>query len=83
MAVTGIREMSHITTPPEDRHPVLTFVGEHDDAQIKAAIHRELLRDGQIFYVHNRVESIDAVAERLKKLVPNVRIAVAHGQLPE
>jgi len=83
MAVTGIREMSHITTPPEDRHPVLTFVGEYDEAQIKAAIHRELLRDGQIFYVHNRVESIDAVAERLKKLVPNVRIAVAHGQLPE
>jgi transcription-repair coupling factor (superfamily II helicase) len=62
MAVTGIREMSTITTPPEERHPILTYVGPADDAQIKAAIHRELLRDGQIFYLHNRVESIDRAA---------------------
>jgi transcription-repair coupling factor (superfamily II helicase) len=83
MAITGIREMSNITTPPEERHPVLTYVGPLDDRQITAAIHRELLRDGQIFFVHNRVESIDGVVERLKKLVPEARIRVAHGQMNE
>lgn len=83
MAVTGIREMSTITTPPEERHPILTYVGPADDAQIKAAIHRELLRDGQIFYLHNRVESIDQCAERIHKLVPEARIRVAHGQMSE
>ncbi len=83
MAITGIREMSNITTPPEERHPVLTYVGPLDDKQITAAIHRELLRDGQIFFVHNRVESIDGVVERLKKLVPEARIRVAHGQMNE
>ena len=55
MAITGIREMSNITTPPEERHPVLTYVGPYDEKQITAAIHRELLRDGQIFFIHNRV----------------------------
>ena len=83
MAITGIREMSNITTPPEERHPVLTYVGPYDDKQVTAAIHRELLRDGQIFYIHNRVESIDGVVERLKKLVPEARIRVAHGQMGE
>ena len=83
MAVTGIREMSVIQTPPEERHPVLTFVGPYDDKQISAAINRELLREGQIFFVHNRVESIDRVARRLGELVPDARIAVAHGQMPE
>ena len=83
MAITGIREMSNITTPPEERHPVLTYVGIQDDKQITAAIHRELLRDGQVFFVHNRVESIDGVVERLKKLVPEARIRVAHGQMGE
>jgi transcription-repair coupling factor (superfamily II helicase) len=83
MAITGIREMSNITTPPEERHPVLTYVGFYDDKQVTAAIHRELLRDGQIFFVHNRVEDIDQVAERLKKLVPEARIRVAHGQMSE
>ena len=62
MGVTGIREMSTILTPPEERHPVLTFVGAYDEKQIAAAIRRELLRDGQVFYVHNRVESIRRVA---------------------
>ena len=66
MAITGIREMSNITTPPEERHPVLTYIGAYDEKQVTAAIHRELLRDGQIFFIHNRVESIEAVAERLK-----------------
>jgi len=83
MAITGIREMSNITTPPEERHPVLTYVGPYDEKQVTAAIHRELLRDGQIFYIHNRVESIDAVAQRIKKLVPEIKIAIAHGQMNE
>ncbi len=83
MAITGIREMSTITTPPEERHPVLTFVGAQDDRQVAAAIHRELLRDGQVFYVHNRVESIERAARRLRELVPEARIAVAHGQMGE
>jgi transcription-repair coupling factor (superfamily II helicase) len=83
MAITGIREMSTITTPPEERHPVLTFVGLYDDAQVVAAIRRELLREGQVFYVHNRVQSIDRVTRRVKELVPEARVAAAHGQMPE
>ena len=83
MAITGIREMSNITTPPEERHPVLTYVGPYDDKQVSAAINRELLRDGQVFFIHNRVESIEVVAERLKKLVPGVKIGIAHGQMNE
>lgn len=83
MAITGIREMSNITTPPEERHPVLTYVGPYDEKQVTAAIHRELLRDGQIFFIHNRVESIDRVVVRLKELVPEARIRVAHGQMGE
>lgn len=83
MAVSGIREMSVLQTPPEDRQPVLTFVGQHSDAQVAAAIRREILRDGQVFYVHNRVESIDKVAAHLKELVPEARIRVAHGKLSE
>jgi transcription-repair coupling factor (superfamily II helicase) len=83
MAITGIREMSTIATPPEERHPVLTFVGAQDDRQVTAAIHRELLRDGQVFYLHNRVESIERAARRLRELVPEARIGVAHGQMGE
>ncbi len=83
MAVTGIREMSTIMTPPEERHPVLTFVGPYDERQIAAAIRRELLREGQVFFVHNRVESIERVAARLSDLVPEARIRTAHGQLNE
>ncbi|HTY73386.1 MAG TPA: transcription-repair coupling factor [Actinomycetes bacterium] len=83
MAVTGIREMSTITTPPEERHPVLTYVGAYDDRQITAAIRRELLREGQVFYIHNRVESIERAAARLRDLVPEARIQVAHGQMNE
>jgi transcription-repair coupling factor (superfamily II helicase) len=83
MAVTGIREMSTITTPPEERHPILTYVGARNDAQITAAIHRELLRDGQIFYIHNRVESIDQAAQKIQSLVPEARIRIAHGQMSE
>ena len=83
MAVTGIREMSTLQTPPENRHPILTFVGEKSDQQIVAAIRRELLREGQIFYVSNRVQGIGAVATKLADLVPEARIAVAHGQMGE
>ncbi|HEX7744636.1 MAG TPA: transcription-repair coupling factor, partial [Micromonosporaceae bacterium] len=83
MAITGIREMSTIATPPEERHPVLTFVGAQDDRQVAAAIHRELLRDGQVFYLHNRVESIERAARRIRELVPEARVAVAHGQMGE
>nr|WSX51528.1 transcription-repair coupling factor [Streptomyces sp. NBC_00974] len=83
MAVTGIREMSTITTPPEERHPVLTFVGPYEEKQIGAAVRRELLREGQCFYIHNRVESIDRAAAKLREIVPEARIATAHGQMSE
>ena len=83
MGVAGIREMSTIQTPPEERHPVLTFVGPYDEKQIAAAIRRELLRDGQAFFVHNRVSSINRVAARIAELVPEARVAVAHGQMNE
>jgi len=83
MAITGIREMSTITTPPEERHPVLTFVGGYDDAQVSAAIRRELLREGQVFYIHNRVQSIDRAVRHLRELVPDARMTAAHGQMAE
>ena len=83
MSLTGIREMSVIATPPEERQPVLTFVGAYDDKQVAAAVRRELLREGQVFYVHNRVESIERAAARLRELVPEARVAVAHGQMHE
>ena len=83
MSLAGIREMSTILTPPEERYPVLTYVGPHDDKQIAAALRRELLRDGQAFYIHNRVRSIDQAAARLQALVPEARVVVAHGQMPE
>jgi transcription-repair coupling factor (superfamily II helicase) len=83
MAVTGLREMSTIQTPPEERHPILTSVGPYDEKYIAAAIHRELIRDGQVYFVHNRVESINRVASRLGELIPEARIAVAHGQMNE
>nr|WP_194717098.1 transcription-repair coupling factor [Microbacterium sp. CFBP 13617] len=83
MAVTGIREMSTLATPPEDRHPILSYVGPRNDKQVAAAIRRELLREGQIFYVHNRVSSIQRVAAHLSELVPEARVVVAHGQMGE
>ena len=83
MSLAGIREMSTILTPPEERYPVLTYVGPQDDKQVAAALRRELLRDGQAFYVHNRVSSIDRTAARVRELVPEARVVVAHGQMPE
>jgi len=83
MAVTGIRELSVISTPPEERHPVLTFAGPYDEHQVRAAIRRELAREGQVFFIHNRVGSIERTARRLAELVPEARVAVAHGQMHE
>jgi len=83
MGISGIREMSTILTPPEERHPVLTSVAPYDERQIAAAIRRELLRDGQVFFVHNRVSSINKVAARLAELVPEARIGIGHGQMNE
>ena len=75
MSLAGIRELSTIATPPEERHPVLTYVGAYDRKQVGAAIRRELLRDGQVFYVHNRVSSIDRAAATVRELVPEARVA--------
>ncbi len=83
MAITGIREMSTIATPPEERHPVLSFVGAYEDGQIIAAIRRELLREGQVFFIHNRVQSIDKAVANITRLVPEARVASAHGQMGE
>ena len=83
MAITGIRDLSVIQTPPEERLPVHTYVGPYDESQIAAAIRRERVRDGQVFFVHNRVETIDQVAHRVAELVPEARVAVAHGQMSE
>ncbi|MGE2731364.1 transcription-repair coupling factor [Mycolicibacterium vaccae] len=83
MSLAGIREMSTILTPPEERYPVLTYVGPHDDKQVAAALRREMLRDGQAFYIHNRVRSIDSAAAKVRELVPEARVVVAHGQMPE
>ena len=83
MAISGIREMSILQTPPEERQPVLTFVGAYTDAQVSAAIRRELLRDGQVFYVHNRVDSISSVAAHISELVPEARVRIAHGKMNE
>jgi transcription-repair coupling factor (superfamily II helicase) len=83
MAFAGIRDLSMVTTPPADRRPILTHVGEYDEAAVVEAIRRELLREGQVFFVHNRVADIDQVARRIGQLVPDARVAVAHGQMDE
>jgi transcription-repair coupling factor (superfamily II helicase) len=83
MAVTGIREMSTLATPPEERHPVLTYVGAYEEKQIVAAIRRELLREGQVFLVHNKVQTIERAASRIRELVPEARVATAHGKMGE
>ena len=83
MSLVGIRDLSLLNTPPADRQPILTFVGEEDDRVATEAIRRELLRDGQVFWVHNRVRSIEDRAQELRELVPEARIIVAHGQMDE
>ncbi len=83
MALSGIRHMSTIDTPPEDRQPVLTYVGEFDEGLAVGAVRRELLREGQVFWVHNRVATIDREAARLQHLLPEARIVVAHGRMDD
>jgi len=83
MSLTGIRDLSLVNTPPEDRQPILTYVGEHDPRAVSEAIRRELLREGQALYVHNRVKDIEHVAADVRQLVPEARVAVAHGQMDE
>ena len=83
MAFAGIRDLSMVTTPPADRRPILTHVGEYSEPAVVEAIRRELLREGQVFFVHNRVADIDEVARRLTQLVPDARVAIAHGQMDE
>jgi transcription-repair coupling factor (superfamily II helicase) len=83
MSLVGIRDLSLLQTPPADRQPILTYVGHYDERVAIEAIRRELLREGQVFWVHNRVRSIDTAAARLRQLVPEARIAVAHGQMDE
>jgi transcription-repair coupling factor (superfamily II helicase) len=83
MAMMGIRDISVISTPPEQRHSIMTYICEYDEAIIAEAITRELNRNGQIFFVHNNVRNIWGMADRLQRLVPEVRLDVAHGQLSE
>jgi len=83
MALTGIRDVSNIRTAPEERHPILTYVGPYDEKAVSAAIRREMLREGQVYVVHNRVQSIDHAVAKLQELVPDARFAVAHGQMNE
>jgi transcription-repair coupling factor (superfamily II helicase) len=83
MSLVGIRDLSFLQTPPADRQPILTYVGGYDERVAVEAIRRELLREGQVFWVHNRVRSIEFAAARLRELVPEARIAVAHGQMDE
>jgi transcription-repair coupling factor (superfamily II helicase) len=83
MSLAGVRDISVIETPPEGRRPVKTYVGEYDEELVKQALQREHARDGQAFFLHNRVESIDETAERLRALCPSMRFEVAHGQLEE
>ncbi|MBV8161352.1 MAG: transcription-repair coupling factor [Acidimicrobiia bacterium] len=83
MSLTGIRDLTLLHTPPAERQPILTYVGEYDERAVGEAIRRELLREGQVFFVHNRVQDIERVSARLKELVPEARLAVAHGQMDE
>jgi transcription-repair coupling factor (superfamily II helicase) len=83
MSLTGIRDLTLLNTPPAERQPILTYVGEEDDRAVAEAIRRELLREGQVFYVHNRVQDIEHVAAHLRDLVPEARVAIAHGQMDE
>ncbi len=83
MSLTGVRDLSTIDTPPEERLPIKTFVGDFDETLVRQAILRELDRNGQIYFVHNRVQGIEQIAARISKIVPEARIAIGHGQMPE
>ncbi len=83
MSLSGLRDISIIATPPEGRRPIRTTVSEYDEDAVKTALERETAREGQSFYLHNRVETIDAAAEKLQQLLPNLRFLVAHGKMRE
>ena len=83
LSLTGIRDLTLLNTAPAERQPILTYVGEYDERAVAESIRRELLREGQVFFVHNRVKDIEHTAARLRELVPEARIAVAHGQMDE
>ncbi len=83
MSLTGIRDMTLLSTAPSERQPILTYVGEQSDRAIAEAIRRELLREGQVFFVHNRVLDIEHTAAKVREMVPEARIAIAHGQMDE
>ena len=83
MSLAGLRDISVIETPPEGRRPIRTFVGEYDEDLIKEALEREIARNGQAFYLHNRVDTIEEAAEKLQQMCPKLRFLVAHGQMPE
>jgi transcription-repair coupling factor (superfamily II helicase) len=83
MSLVGVRDMSTMETPPEQRLPIKTYVAQYDERLVREAVLRELERNGQVFFVHNRVQSIDFVASKLQDLVPEARISIAHGQMPE
>ena len=83
MSLTGIRDLTLLNTPPTDRKPIMTYVGEYEDSIVSAAIRREMLRDGQVFFVHNKISDIENVADALRSKVPSAKIATAHGQMDE
>ncbi|GIR35873.1 MAG: hypothetical protein CM15mP49_12580 [Actinomycetota bacterium] len=83
MSLTGIRDLTLLNTPPTDRKPIMTFVGEYENSIVSSAIRREILRDGQVFFVHNKVSDIEVIADRLREQVPSARIVTAHGQMDE
>ena len=83
MSLAGIRDMSVLEEPPMDRMPIQTYVCEYDEEMVRAAIHRELAREGQVYYVYNRVETIAETAAKIQALVPEANVAFAHGQMKE
>ena len=83
MAMSGLRDISSLDEPPQDRHPVQTYIIDHDDGMISEAIHRELRRGGQVFYLHNKIEDIERTAEKVAAMAPEARIVVGHGQMHE
>jgi transcription-repair coupling factor (superfamily II helicase) len=83
MSLSGLRDISIIATPPPNRHPIKTFISEWDDGLVQEALLREIKRGGQVYFLHNKIETMHKAAEQLKKLVPQIRLRVAHGQMPE
>ena len=83
MALSGLKDLSVINTPPKNRLPVKTYVGEFNEGYLKNAINHELQRDGQVYFIHNRVENIARMGKYIQELIPNAKVAIAHGQMHE